>query len=190
MAKIFRVIAFNMFLVITTLPMLCVVFSVGGVGIFDILKYVIIIFSTTLIFGSIGVYFSVKFEDSIKAVMASFLVELIATIGIQALLNVIYMLVDRIKNIDFYSGVGDAAYNKLQFSNLGTFLIANPIYDVFKLQSDIVGSSSSYDVPMNDFGVHPVLDKIWIFVSVTIYIIVAVIVINKTKKLLLRKYGK
>lgn len=190
MAKIARVITFNMFLVLTTLPMLCVVFSVGGVGVWDILKYIIIVFSTTLFFGSIGVYFSVKFEDSLKGVMATFLVEIIGTIGIQGLLKVIYMIADRIKNMTFYSGSGDAAYNKLQFSNLGTFLIVNPMYDIFKLQSDIVGSKSSYDITMNDFGVHPVLEKIWIFVSVIIFIIVAIFMINKTKKMLLKKFGK
>lgn len=189
-AKITRIVSFNMFLVMTTLPILSVVFSVGGVGIFDLLKYVIVVFTTTLFFGSIGVYLSVKFADSIKAVIATYIIELAGTIGIQAILNLIYMIADRLKNMDFYSRTADAAYNKVQFNNMGTFLIANPVYDVFKLQSDIVGSASSYDITMNNLGVNPIIDKIWLFVSIIIYVGVSIFIINKTKKLLFIKHGK
>ena len=172
------------------MPLICIVFSVGGVGIFDLIMYVIVVFVTTIVYGSIGMYFSVKHQHSVKAVMYTYIVEIISIIGIQVVLKIIYFIVDRIKNMAFYTDKSGAEYNSLQFDNLGTFLIANPLYDIFKLQSDIVGSTSSYDITMNDYGVNPVIEKMWIFIGITIYIIISIKFSNKTKKILNARHGK
>ena len=189
-SKIVKSIILNLFLVITSLPFLCVVFSVGGVTLWDLIKFFIVIIATTMFFGSIGIYFSVKLKNINRAIMFTYIVEGVTTFGMQAIINVIYIICDKVKNRAYYSGKVGAEYDKIQFDALGNLLLGSPIFNLFKLQSDIVGNTSKFDTTMNNFGVNPVIDKIWLFLSITLQLIVVFFIVKKTKNIMYNRHLK
>ena len=190
LSKIFKSVIINLFLGVTALPFLSVVFSVGGVTLWDLSKFFIVIVATTMLFGSIGTYFSVKFKSVNKAIICTYIVELATSFGAQVILNIVYKICDKIKNRAYYSGQSGAEYDKVQFDVLGNLLLGSPIFNLFKLQSDIVGNTSKFDTTMNNFGINPIIDKIWLFISICIQLVIIFFVVKKTKNIMYNRHFK
>ena len=190
LSKIMRCLIFNILLVSISLPMLCVVFSVGGVSLWDIIKFFIVIAITTLFFSCIGIYFSVRFKAGNRAILCTYAVEGILIFGTTFIFNIIYNIFDKVKNRAFYNGVSGAEYEKIQFEFLGNLLVGNPIFNLYKLQSDIVGKTSKFDITMNNFGINLVVNKIWIFISISLQLFVVFWLIRKIKKIMFVRHSK
>lgn len=190
LSKIIKSVIINLFLGVTALPFLSVVFSVGGVTLWDLSKFFIVIVATTMLFGSIGTYFSVKFKSVNKAIICTYIVELATSFGAQVILNIVYKTCDKIKNRAYYSGRVGAEYDKVQFDALGNLLLGSPIFNLFKLQSDTVGNTSKFDTTMNNFGINPIVDKIWLFISICIQLVIIFFVVKKTKSIMYNRHFK
>ncbi len=190
LSKIIKSVIINLFLGVTALPFLSVVFSVGGVTLWDLSKFFIVIVATTMLFGSIGTYFSVKFKSVNKAIICTYIVELVTSFGAQVILNIVYKTCDKIKNRAYYSGRVGAEYDKVQFDALGNLLLGSPIFNLFKLQSDTVGNTSKFDTTMNNFGINPIVDKIWLFISICIQLVIIFFVVKKTKSIMYNRHFK
>lgn len=190
LSKIMRCLIFDILLVSISLPMLCVVFSVGGVSLWDIIKFFIVIAITTLFFACIGIYFSIRFKEGNRAIICTYAVEGILIFGTTFVFNIIYNIFDKVKNRAFYNGVSGAEYEKIQFKFLGNFLVGNPIFNLYKLQSDIVGKTSKFDITMNNFGINLVVNKIWIFVSISLQLFVVFWLIRKIKKIMFVRHSE
>lgn len=190
LSKIIKSVIINLFLGVTALPFLSVVFSVGGVTLWDLSKFFIVIVATTMLFGSIGTYFSVKFKSVNKAIICTYIVELATSFGAQVILNIVYKICDKIKNRAYYSGRVGAEYDKVQFDALGNLLLGSPIFNLFKLQSDTVGNTSKFDTTMNNFGINPIIDKIWLFISICIQLVIIFFVVKKTESIMYNRHFK
>lgn len=190
LSKIIKSVIINLFLGVTALPFLSVVFSVGGVTLWDLSKFFIVIVATSMLFGSIGTYFSVKFKSVNKAIICTYIVELATSFGAQVILNIVYTTCDKIKNRAYYSGRVGAEYDKVQFDALGNLLLGSPIFNLFKLQSDTVGNTSKFDTTMNNFGINPIIDKIWLFISICIQLVIIFFVVKKTKSIMYNRHFK
>lgn len=190
LSKIIKSVIINLFLGVTALPFLSVVFSVGGVTLWDLFKFFIVIVATTMLFGSIGTYFSVKFKSVNKAIICTYIVELATSFGAQVILNIVYKICDKIKNRAYYSGRVGAEYDKVQFDALGNLLLGSPIFNLFKLQSDIVGNTSKFDTTMNNFGINPIINKIWLFISICIQLVIIFFVVKKTESIMYNRHFK
>lgn len=190
LSKIIKSVIINLFLGVTALPFLSVVFSVGGVTLWDLSKFFIVIVATSMLFGSIGTYFSVKFKSINKAIICTYIVELATSFGAQVILNIVYTTCDKIKNRAYYSGRVGAEYDKVQFDALGNLLLGSPIFNLFKLQSDTVGNTSKFDTTMNNFGINPIIDKIWLFISICIQLVIIFFVVKKTKSIMYNRHFK
>lgn len=190
LSKIIKSVIINLFLGVTALPFLSVVFSVGGVTLWDLFKFFIVIVATTMLFGSIGTYFSVKFKSVNKAIICTYIVELATSFGAQVILNIVYKICDKIKNRAYYSGRVGAEYDKVQFDALGNLLLGSPIFNLFKLQSDTVGNTSKFDTTMNNFGINPIIDKIWLFISICIQLVIIFFVVKKTESIMYNRHFK
>ncbi len=190
LSKIIKSVIINLFLGVTALPFLSVVFSVGGVTLWDLSKFFIVIVATTMLFGSIGTYFSVKFKSVNKAIICTYIVEIATSFGAQVILNIVYKICDKIKNRAYYSGRVGAEYDKVQFDALGNLLLGSPIFNLFKLQSDTVGNTSKFDTTMNNFGINPIIDKIWLFISICIQLVIIFFVVKKTESIMYNRHFK
>ena len=118
------------------------------------------------------------------------IIEAVLVVGINFILKIIYNICDKVINKNFYQGVKGARYNEVQFENLGNMLLVNPLYDIYKLQSEIVGHTSSFDKTMNNYGVNPSVEKIWLFISICLKVIVGFIFVKITKKILYNRHNK
>lgn len=188
MSKINKVFYIHLFFVISTLPMLSVVFSVGTVSIFDILKYVLVISSSILFFGSIGLYFSTKKMKRNIAVLYTYIVEIVCTLGNYVVVAIIYNLVDKISNSAFYSGAKNAVYHTTQIKILGDLLVTNPIFSIFRLQRDVEGATSSFSTILGDVGVSGIVVSLWIPISILLQVGAAIVIISKTKKIMKKRH--
>ena len=110
--------------------------------------------------------------------------------GTTFIFNIIYNIFDKVKNRAFYNGVSGAEYEKIQFEFLGNLLVGNPIFNLYKLQSDIVGKTSKFDITMNNFGINLVVNKIWIFISISLQLFVVFWLIRKIKKIMFVRHSK
>ncbi|MBE5935199.1 MAG: hypothetical protein E7262_05345 [Lachnospiraceae bacterium] len=171
-------------LIVSTLPYLCVVFSVGVINIFNIIVYVLVVMSSVICYSCIGMYISAKVKKVTLSALLLAVVELASTLGSYVLFGAIYNFADGINKsiLDVYS------YTKLD--HMGNLLVTNPVINIFKIQSYIEGNASIYRTLMNNYGVWGIIDALWIPISILFQLIVAWIMYNKTKRLMLKKHHK
>lgn len=68
-------------LIVSSLPILAIVFSVGGVSIIDIVMYVVVCLLEAVFVGSIGLFFSSISKTTVRATIASYATVLLLVIG-------------------------------------------------------------------------------------------------------------
>lgn len=171
-------------LVVSTLPLLSIVFSVGVVNVFNLLLYVIVVMSSVICYTCIGMFVATKIRKKTLTALILAVVEIVTTLGTYVLCGLVYNIIDGIneKTAKLYTSTN------LLF--LGNILVANPVFSVFKLQSDIEGNTSIYRTLMNNYGVLGFVDKLWIPISVTIQLAVAWYFIILAKRKMKKRHYK
>jgi ABC-type transport system involved in multi-copper enzyme maturation permease subunit len=79
--KLFAALAFVFFLIISALPLTCIVFVFGGVSINDILLGLALLLVTAFAYGAIGLFFSALFQRTIMAIIFSYTLILLLVVG-------------------------------------------------------------------------------------------------------------
>ncbi len=154
-------------LIISTLPLLSIVFSVGVVNIFNLLIYAVVVMSSVICYTCIGMYIATKIRITTLTGLFLAVIELATTLGTYVLCGFVYNMIDSInKNTAKF-------YTSTNLVFLGNILVVNPVFSIFKLQSDIEGNASMYRTLMNNYGVLGIVDKLWIPISIVIQLAVA-----------------
>lgn len=86
--KLAASISMVILLVISSLPVLAIVFVIGGIGLIDLLQFVILIVVTTIFLGSIGIFFSTYYMKRISATIAAYAVMILVIFILPVLLIV------------------------------------------------------------------------------------------------------
>ena len=183
-AKVKKIILIALIMVVSILPMLSVVFSVGAVSLIDLSLFVLIMLSSIICFSSVGLYLSVKTKKVFITSIVVCLVELIFTVGTYLMCGFIYRLVDGV-NV-----VRDNVYIPTQMKGMGNLLIINPAMSILKLQSYAQGSTSTYRVLMQNYGVLKILDIMWIPCSIVLQLVVAFLFVRLAKKEMRQRHLK
>ena len=163
-------------LVISTLPLLSIVFSVSEVNIINLLMFVIVILSSVMCYGSIGMYIATKTKKVTTSALITCVVELVSTLGSYVIIGSLFKMLDSI-----FKG---------NIKHLGDILLFNPLISIFKIQSYVEGSSSTYRMLMNDLGVFRIIDVLWIPLSVGVQLVVTIVVLSIIKNIMKRRHYK
>lgn len=149
--------------IVSSLPILCIVFSIGGVSVWDMVQNMLYIFVLAIYLGSFGILFSTIFKKSIVATVYTYGMLIVTSIVFYALIPVTYAVIR----------INDA----LDVGNLVVINFLNPMVSVMALicnQILTVGTfqGMSLNELSNDFwsNMEPGL---WLIISIAVQLLAA-----------------
>lgn len=169
-------------LVFSSLPILSIVFIIGGIRFKDLLQLMFLILVTSIFIGSIGIFFSTIFKRTIPATVftyATVIFLLIGTIVIVAVTFTVAMM-----NIQSnYNGVGTMPRPKMDWMFI--LLLLNPILTMTSMMTNQFGSTSYIAEFLNYFGDIPeFITNHWFELSVGLQLLVSILFIFLAAKAL------
>lgn len=92
MGKLMSSIGMVMLLVFSSLPILSVIFTIGGVGVKDLIRFIFVAVIVAIFIGSIGMVASTIYQKTVQATVFSFGMVFVVCVGTIALVAVTYFL--------------------------------------------------------------------------------------------------
>lgn len=126
--KLMSCVSMVMLLVISGLPAVSIVFTVGGIGMKDMLKYMFAMVIIAIFIGSMGMFSSVIIKKTVPATVLAFAEVLFACGGTFIIIVVVNMIVslDIVNNIEIKGSVADV-------SKIAYILLINPAFTIFNM---------------------------------------------------------
>lgn len=156
-------------LVISSLPIVSIVFSIGGIEYKDLFQMVFMVCVTSFYIGSIGIYFSTKLKKSISATIATYLAVLILCLGTIFFL-VMKQQVIQVSGLRIGGGVEMA------------ILLLNPIVSLLAMLSVQYGAGNTWGNFVSTLGSDSAivnqLGGYWFGISVVIQLFVGCILLE------------
>ena len=156
-------------LVISSLPIVSIVFSIGGIEFKDLIQLVFTATITSFYIGSIGIYFSTLFKKSIPATIVTYGVTLLVSVGTIFILALIYQMAQ-----------GNETTVKTGVEII--ILLLNPIVTLLSMLSvqygagstlgDLLLSLGNKSIVMNEWAGY------WFILSVVVQIVIGVILME------------
>lgn len=168
-------------LIISSLPILAIVFSVGGVSLIDIVLYVILCSFEAMFVGSIGVFFSSISKNTTKSTVSSYVTILLLVIGTAIVLGILYLFVS--KQINYNGTATEVARGVTDLKNTVLILLINPLVTVVALLMRQTGNEILFAQYINQVGsCNTLILEHWVAISVVIQMIIAVVMIYLSTK--------
>ncbi len=170
MGKLMASLSSVLMLAISSLPVLSIVFVYGGVGIKELLAFVMILCVSAVFVGSIGIYFSALCKKTTTATVASYLM----TVFLLAGTYVIESAVLRASEVQIAAlAAGDELYASV--GKMIYLLLLNPAVTFYGLISGQAGSTDaiwsiyrSFGVRVQGFGM-----EYWMLISVCLQLLLS-----------------
>ena len=170
MGKLMASLSSVLMLAVSSLPVLSIVFVYGGVGVKELLAFVVILCVSAVFVGSIGIFFSALCRRTTAATVASYLATIFLLAGTSLAEGAVYEA--RQMQIAA-SGVGEAVYASV--GKLIYLLLVNPAVTFYGLISAQAGSSDaiwtlclSFGVRVQEFGT-----QYWVLLSVCLQLLLS-----------------
>ncbi len=169
-------------LALSSLPVLAIVFTIGGVTLRDFMFFMLLIVVTAVFAGSIGMFFSTLFKKTTSATVSTYGVLLILGIGTLAILWGIRLLME-IKMNQFSTGA--FMYQTPDVGNWMLILLINPGVTFFAMIEDQIGTGSELISFFGNFGtVARSTQEHWFIISILLQLGVSVILLIGSSALL------
>lgn len=173
--KLLSSISMMLFLTFSSLPVMALVFTIGGITLRDMVEFVLLIIITAVYLGSIGIFFSVLFKKSTSATVGTFgsvLVLSFGTIGITMGIHFI-MQMHMNNTLDKVT-----SYAQADIGNWMLLLLVNPVVTFLSVLKDQTGIATQVSYLFDNVGsVSPALRDIWFPLSSAIQLIIAVVLL-------------
>ena len=180
--KLFSSISTVLLLVFSSLPVLSLVFSIGGVSLGDLMKYVVLVLVTAVYAGSFGLLFSVIFKKTTISTVFTYGILVVLGIGTVALLLVIYLLMDQYYTAQSIHG------GQYQNPDLGygvCLLLFNPGVSIGALLFGQFGSMGEFGEVIHALGTVPkFLTEHWFAISLIVQAVTAALLLTLAATLL------
>ena len=168
-------------LIISSLPIVAIVFSVGGVSITDVFLYVIVCFLEAVFIGSIGLFFSSVSKNTTKSTVATYVTILLLVIGTATVLGILYLVVS--KQINYNEFAAEAIKIVTDLKSTVWILLINPLVTVVALLMEQTGNESLFAQYINEVGrCNTLILEHWVAISIAIQTVVAVVLIYLSTK--------
>ena len=142
MGKLISVVSKLLIYVISSLPILALVFTMGGAGLADLLRYMLLILLTSLYIGSFGVFMSVIFKKTSTAMAVTYVWIMFIALGTifvtlmsnavrpadNNALNPVFLLnpiITLFALLDAQIGLPELIGNYVKFENSTSFIMEN-----------------------------------------------------------------
>lgn len=153
--------------VVSSLPIMAIVFSIGGINYVDLMQLVFMVFITAIFIGSIGIFFSSIFKKTIVATVFTYGTVLFLTIGTLATL----LLALGVMSVN--GGDADVGYSVF-------VLLLNPIVTLMSMMMQQYGGEGYFSSFIGHFSENMIGIEsagTWFVLSVCVQIVLACIFI-------------
>lgn len=151
--------------IISSIPVMCIVFSIGGVAVTDVLQVLAYTVVLAIYVGSAGIMFSTIYKKTISATVLTYVFLFFITMGTFA---IIYMRI----YIGYLDGVRE-------FGAWPLINLINPITSIVALIESQVGSGDMFEdlclIPGAGSPFNELTPEVWFWISVVVQIVVAFI---------------
>lgn len=177
--KLASSISMLILLFLSSFPILAIVFSVGGITLFDLMELLILLVITAIYIGSIGIFFSVKIKRTIAATVASYAVVVALTIGTILAVLTQYQISGKGSNYGLEGIPLSSVY----------LLLLNPIFTLLSLINHQLGQYTDYINFLNGLG-HPVyfITEHWFGISILLQLSLAMFFIGMSARALKKPF--
>lgn len=128
MGKLMSSVSMILLLVISSLPVISIIFTVGGIGMEDIIQFMFAILIISLFIGSMGMFSSAVLKKTVPAIVLSFAEVLFICGGTVIIIALVYM----VSNLYFYNMAGGKG-TMPDVSGIVYLLLINPAYTIFDM---------------------------------------------------------
>lgn len=167
--KLASSISETLLLVVSSLPILAIIFSVGGIGIKDLLILFFITAITAVFIGSIGMFFSSIFKKTVPATIFTYGTLVLLLFGTIIIAGIIQLVVLSAYEAQYYAAGGNAIYTAPDIKGLPYIFLINPAVTMVALVTSQLGNMSYLESFLTQFGsIHPFVLDHWFAVSIII----------------------
>lgn len=166
--KLLSSISTVLLLVFSSLPVLSLVFTIGGVSLGDLAKYVIMIIVTAVVAGSIGLFFSVIFKRTTVSTVFTYGGLLMVGAGTIAFLLILYLLLQQYYDIQYNMG-NLTQYRQPDLGFGMCLLYINPGVTIVALLVDQFAGIGEFHEVIEEFGTIPqFFTTNWFWISLVV----------------------
>ena len=175
MGKLLSSVSMVLLLVVSSLPIISIVFTIGGVNMNDLIQFMFAILVISFFVGSMGMLASTVLKKTVPAMVCSMIEVMIVCVGTVIVVGVTYI----IAKLYYYNCMG--AVGKMpNVSGVCMILLVNPVFTVVQMtikQCESVSAISKLAEMLN--GSMPVvIDNNWFKISMVSQIVITVILLK------------
>lgn len=171
LGKLASSISMMILLALSSLPILALVFTIGGVTFRDLMEFMILIVVTAIFLGSIGIFFSTLFKKTTSATVSTYGTLLFLGLGTVIIVWAIRIILE----LKLEQGIiGMGVYKNPDIGNWLLLLLINPVITCFSMIESQIGTGARLTSFFRNFGnVSMWFQNHWFFISVTIQLILS-----------------
>lgn len=174
--KLLSSIAIIMLLIISSFPILSLVFAFGGVTLSQLILMAFIMIVSASYIGSLSIMFSSILKKTSTASVASYGAVMIIYLGTAIVVGGAYLVKQNMLSVRLNQIEPD-------ISAISTLLLINPAFTFYSWLSEVLQSNYSTEVILIELGVHnEIIKENWIALSLTCQIIISYFALRKSEK--------
>lgn len=188
LGKLASSISMMLLLAFSSMPIVSIVFSIGGISLIDLMQFMLLIITTAIFLGSIGIFFSSLCKKTTAATVCSYITVLVLTGGLAIIIFGINLLNPELgkeasSNISYESGS--------RYSEIAFILLINPLFSFLALLNRQTGIGTYLGMSwyVQD-EIRYFISNYWVECSQILQIIISCILLVVSSKLLKPKKSK
>lgn len=175
MGKLLSSISMVLLLVVSSLPIISIVFTIGGVGMEDLVQFMLAILVISFFIGSMGMLASTVLKKTVPAMVCSMVEVMLVCVGTVIIIGVTYI----IAKLYYYNYMG-AVGNMPDVSGACLVLLVNPVFTVIQMtmeQCESVSAISKLAGILNG-SVPAFIEDNWFKISMVSQVVITIILLK------------
>lgn len=180
--KLASSISMMILLAFSSLPILALVFSIGGVTLQDFGEFMLLIVSTAIFIGAIGIFLSTLYKKTTSATVSTYGVLLFLGLGTLVILWAVRMIIEL--NLSQIFG-GAAIKPEPNVGDWMLILLINPVVTFISMIEKQTGTGTKLTSFFNHFGtIQNEIQSSWFYYSILVQLIISLILLWCSARLL------
>lgn len=176
--KLASSISETLLLVISSVPILSIIFIVGGVEMKDLIVLLLVTGITAIFIGSIGIFFSTVFKRTVPSTIFTYGTLVMLLFGTIVIAYIIQSVSISAYDTQYYASGAIGAYMPPKLTGLPYIFLINPAVTMVSLVSGQFGDITFLEEFLNMFGgVEKNILNHWFGISIMIQLLLAVLVL-------------
>lgn len=182
LGKLASSISTVLLLAVSSIPVISIVFAVGGIGMEDLLQLLFLVLVTAIFIGSIGILFSALFKRTVPSTVFTYGAVIFLTLGTLFILGIIYLFA---ANAADSQSMITGNYVSPDVGNMSLILLINPVFTMISMMTQQYASNDLLRSMLSTFGTtSSFLVENWFLVSAAVQLILSGLFVLLSARLL------